>query len=92
MRGLEELGLIEYIGQCVTKWITEGLVCSRFWTGETTAGIVRGVPDSGKGRLTVAILLIIWVSAIVSAFIDNIPFTTTMIPVVLKLSAVDYQF
>jgi Na+/H+ antiporter NhaD/arsenite permease-like protein len=27
-----------------------------------------------------------WVCALVSAFIDNIPFTTTMVPVVVELS------
>jgi len=30
-----------------------------------------------------------WVSAIASAFIDNIPFTTTMIPVVVELADSD---
>lgn len=33
-------------------------------------------------RLTVAILIILWISGIASAFIDNIPYTTMMIPVV----------
>ena len=36
--------------------------------------------------LTVSIVLILWVSGIASAFIDNIPFTTMMIPVVVGLS------
>jgi Na+/H+ antiporter NhaD/arsenite permease-like protein len=39
-------------------------------------------------RLAFAVFLIIWVCAIVSMFIDNIPFTTTMIPVVVKLTKV----
>ena len=30
-------------------------------------------------RLMVAILLILWVAAIASSFIDNIPFTTAMV-------------
>lgn len=33
-----------------------------------------------------AILLILWVSGLASAFIDNIPFTTMMIPVVKSLA------
>ena len=33
-------------------------------------------------RLTVAILIILWISGLASAFIDNIPYTTMMIPVV----------
>ncbi|VFV45856.1 p protein, partial [Lynx pardinus] len=37
-------------------------------------------------RLTTAIILVVWVSAIASSLIDNIPFTATMIPVLLNLS------
>ncbi len=33
-----------------------------------------------------ALLLILWVSGLASAFIDNIPFTTMMIPVVKRLN------
>jgi Na+/H+ antiporter NhaD/arsenite permease-like protein len=42
---------------------------------------------SSKNRLMVAILLLLWVSAIASAFIDNIPYTATMVPVVIELSS-----
>ena len=35
----------------------------------------------------VMIAIIIWVSAIASAFIDNIPFAATMIPVIDSLAA-----
>jgi len=41
---------------------------------------------SEENRLMVAVLLLLWVSAIASAFIDNIPYTATMIPIVLTLS------
>jgi Na+/H+ antiporter NhaD/arsenite permease-like protein len=34
----------------------------------------------------VAIILVLWVSAIASAFIDNIPFTATMLPIVAFLN------
>ena len=34
-----------------------------------------------------ALVIILWVSAIASAFIDNIPYTITMIPVVLQISS-----
>lgn len=37
-------------------------------------------------RLIVAIVLIVWVSGIASAFVDNIPFTTMMIPVINEIS------
>jgi len=36
-------------------------------------------------RLLVALVLLIWVSAVCSAFIDNIPYTATMVPVILQL-------
>jgi len=34
-----------------------------------------------------ALVIILWVSAIASAFIDNIPYTITMVPVVLQISS-----
>lgn len=39
-----------------------------------------------QGNLVMAIVLILWVSAILSAIVDNIPFTATMLPVVALLS------
>ena len=36
--------------------------------------------------MLVAIVLILWVSAIASSFIDNIPFTTATIPVIWELA------
>lgn len=47
------------------------------------AGWVR---DLSGGSLIVAVVLVIWVSAIASAFVDNIPFTATMLPIVAYLS------
>lgn len=41
-----------------------------------------------QGNLIAAICLILWVSAIMSAFIDNIPFTATMLPIVAYLTRV----
>ncbi len=40
------------------------------------------------GNLVASICLILWVSAIVSAFVDNIPFTATMLPIVAYLTQV----
>jgi len=51
--------------------------------------VVQGielVPDDEMYRLVAALVLILWVSAIVSAFIDNIPYTATMVPVVLLIA------
>ena len=39
------------------------------------------------GNVYLMIGIIIWISAIASAFIDNIPFAATMIPVIQTLSA-----
>ena len=48
--------------------------------------IAEWVRDVSKGNLTVAVLMVLWVSAIASAFIDNIPFTATMLPIVAFLN------
>ena len=37
-------------------------------------------------RFVAALVIVLWVSAIASAFIDNLPYTITMIPVVLQIS------
>lgn len=52
--------------------------------GDLVADAVASVPPSSQ--LPVAIALILWVSGIASAFIDNIPFATMMIPIVNSLS------
>ncbi len=39
------------------------------------------------GNLYLMVAIILWISAIASAFVDNIPFAATMIPVIKSLSA-----
>ena len=51
---------------------------------ESIAGFIGKV--SG-GNLMLMVAIIIWVSAIASAFVDNIPFAATMIPVIKSLAA-----
>ena len=41
---------------------------------------------SAEYQFVAALVIILWVSAIASAFIDNIPYTITMIPIVLQIS------
>ena len=41
-----------------------------------------------QGNFVAALSLILWVAAIMSAFVDNIPFTATMLPIVAYLSTV----
>ncbi|MFZ5447946.1 MAG: SLC13 family permease [Thermodesulfobacteriota bacterium] len=48
--------------------------------------IAEWVRDVSGGSLTVAIIMVLWVSAIASAFIDNIPFTATMLPIIAFLN------
>ncbi len=50
--------------------------------------IASWVKDISRGNLVVAILMILWVSALASAIIDNIPFTATMLPIVGYLTTV----
>jgi Na+/H+ antiporter NhaD/arsenite permease-like protein len=50
--------------------------------------IADWVKDVSRGSLPVAVILILWVSAIASAFIDNIPFVATMLPIVAYLNQV----
>lgn len=51
---------------------------------EIIAGFIEKI--SG-GNVTVMIAIIIWISAVASAFIDNIPFAATMIPVISSIAA-----
>ena len=48
--------------------------------------IANFVKDVSRGNLTAAIVIVLWVSAIASAFIDNIPFTATMLPIIAFLN------
>jgi len=48
--------------------------------------IANWVKDVSQGNLTAAIIIVLWVSAIASAFIDNITFTATMLPIIAFLN------
>ena len=45
------------------------------------------IGDISGGNLKLMVAIIIWLSAIASAFVDNIPFAATMIPVIKSLAA-----
>lgn len=49
--------------------------------------IAEWIGNVSGGNYKVMIAIIIWVSAIASAFVDNIPFAATMIPVIKSLAA-----
>ena len=50
--------------------------------------IADKVLNLSHGGLTAAVCLILWVSAVMSAIVDNIPFTATMLPVVAYLTKI----
>ena len=52
--------------------------------GDSVSSSIKEVEP--EYRLAAALMLILWVSGIASAFIDNIPFTTMMIPVINQLA------
>ena len=49
--------------------------------------IAEFIGDVSGGNIYIMVAIIIWVSAIASAFVDNIPFAATMIPVIQSLAA-----
>ncbi|MBQ8167618.1 MAG: anion permease [Lachnospiraceae bacterium] len=59
--------------------------------GLEETGILEGIAGFiGKlcgGNMHLMVAIILWVSAIASAFVDNIPFAATMIPVIKNLAA-----
>ena len=74
VHGLQDLGVITWIGERVVQAI------EAFGLG------TEGTNTYGLVRFTMAIIIMLWVSAVVSAFIDNIPYTATMVPVVLIIA------
>ena len=53
------------------------------YIGTQTENVIMSVSE--ESRLLVALLIILWVSAIASAFVDNIPLTTMMVKIVISL-------
>jgi Na+/H+ antiporter NhaD/arsenite permease-like protein len=41
----------------------------------------------GKGNSIAIVCIVIWISAIASAFVDNIPFAATMVPVITRMAS-----
>lgn len=51
---------------------------------EAIAGFIEKICG---GNILVMVLIIMWISAVASAFVDNIPFAATMVPVIKSLAA-----
>ena len=48
--------------------------------------IAQFIGNISGGNIKLMVAIIIWISAIASAFVDNIPFAATMIPIIKSLS------
>jgi Na+/H+ antiporter NhaD/arsenite permease-like protein len=53
--------------------------------------LATGIIDLASNNLLLASLTILWVAAIVSAVVDNIPFTIAMVPVIISLGRMGVQ-
>jgi len=51
---------------------------------ELIAGFIGKI---SKGNLKLMVAIIIWISAVASALVDNIPFSATMVPIIKSLAA-----
>lgn len=49
--------------------------------------LANGLISITGGNVTVTMIVILWVSAIVSSFLDNIPFVATLIPMILTMQS-----
>lgn len=50
--------------------------------------LAQKIVNATQGNMTVTILLVLWMSAIISAFVDNIPFVATMIPLIKSIQVI----
>ncbi len=55
------------------------------------AGLAASIADLAGANLLAASLILLWAAAIVSAVVDNIPFTIAVIPILLQLEALGVQ-
>ena len=59
--------------------------------GLVEVGIINFIAEylinATKGHLIITMLVILWLSAIISSFLDNIPFVATLIPLILTMQS-----
>lgn len=74
------------------EWVTIFFFAGLFTLvgGLVDAGIIKSLAEKAleltNGHIPTAAILILWVSGIASAFIDNIPFVATMIPLIQDMA------
>jgi len=74
------------------EWVTIFFFAGLFTLvgGLVDAGIIKSLAEQAleltNGHIPTAAILILWVSGVASAFIDNIPFVATMIPLIQDMA------
>ena len=81
MRGVDYQTLLFFIGLFVS-------VAGLEKTGVLNM-IANFITSVSEGNIAVIVIVILWLSAITSAFVDNIPFAATMIPVIRAIAAAE---
>ncbi|MBP3887930.1 MAG: ArsB/NhaD family transporter [Cellulosilyticum sp.] len=73
------------------EWLTIGFFCALFVIvgGLEEVGIISLLAtylmDATAGNPTLMVIVILWLAAIVSSFLDNIPFVATLIPLIITM-------
>ena len=81
IRGVDYKTLLFFIGLFVS-------VCGLEKTGVLDI-IARFITNISGGHVATIVVIILWLSAVTSALVDNIPFAATMIPVIRSIAAVE---
>ncbi len=79
MKGVDYKTILFFVGLFI-------VVAGLEYTGvlELVANVIG---DISNGSVPVMLAIILWISALASAFVDNIPFAATMIPIIKTLAA-----
>ncbi len=73
------------------EWLTIGFFSALFVIvgGLEEVGVIEALAsyliDATAGRPVIMVVVILWLSAIVSSFLDNIPFVATLIPLIITM-------
>lgn len=81
IRGVDYKTLLFFIGLFVS-------VCGLEMTGVLEI-IAHFITTISGGNIAAIVVIILWLSAVTSAFVDNIPFAATMVPVIRSIAAVE---
>ncbi len=81
IKGVDYKTLLFFIGLFLS-------VCGLEMTGVLEI-IARFITEVSGGNISAIVVIILWLSAVTSAFVDNIPFAATMVPVIRTIAAVE---